>query len=89
VTDRFTFLTLQFLGGIAADSKASLQDLLNGYTWDMMQSTMAFHVTPGITRPLSDIRVTEFFGSVASAHVLEQVYVAGMWRLLARQSSRL
>ncbi len=41
-------------------------------SYDMMESHVGLLVTPGVRRPLSGIRVTDFMGSVATAHLLSQ-----------------
>ncbi|KXZ48619.1 hypothetical protein GPECTOR_26g522 [Gonium pectorale] len=62
--DRFTYQTLAFFEGIAIQSGATLQDLLNTYSYDLMQSHFSYRATTAGRQP-STVKLTDFFGSVA------------------------
>uniref|UniRef100_A0A7S3R3V7 GPI-anchor transamidase n=1 Tax=Dunaliella tertiolecta TaxID=3047 RepID=A0A7S3R3V7_DUNTE len=77
LVDRFTHLTLEFAEKVDLSSKATLQDLVSNYRFSAMSSHYAHRILPGINRSLSEVRLTEFFGGVSTAHLLPQAYPLG------------
>ncbi|THU56104.1 hypothetical protein C4D60_Mb11t13740 [Musa balbisiana] len=63
VVDRFTFYTLAFFEKLNMYSNASLRSLFNSYNPSLLMST-AYYRMDLYQRPLSEVPVTSFFGSV-------------------------
>lgn len=63
VVDRFTFYTLAFFEKLDIYSNASLRSLFDSYDREKLLST-AYHRTDLYQRPLDEVPVTHFFGSV-------------------------
>ncbi|KAJ2963060.1 hypothetical protein NQZ79_g1889 [Umbelopsis isabellina] len=73
VIDSYTYYNLEFLENIDMSSNKTLQDLFNSYDAEKIKST------PGIRsdlfrRPLDQVRVTDFFGSVQSVELTPTRY---------------
>lgn len=64
VIDRFTYATLDFLEKVQPDSNATIQQLFNTYNPSQLGSNMAWR-TDLYPRKLSNVYLTEFFGSVS------------------------
>ncbi|GAA5991462.1 hypothetical protein JCM5350_001619 [Sporobolomyces pararoseus] len=68
VTDRYTHHVLTFLEGINKTSKATMQDLFNTFSYEVI------HSTPGVRsdlfkRPLNETLLTDFFGGVSEVEL--------------------
>ncbi|KAF5827065.1 peptidase C13 family-domain-containing protein [Dunaliella salina] len=77
LVDRFTHATLEFAEKVDLSSEATLQDLVSNYRFSAMSSHYAHRILPGINRSLSEVKLTEFFGGVSTAHLLPQAYPLG------------
>ncbi|GAA5909821.1 GPI-anchor transamidase [Sporobolomyces salmoneus] len=70
VTDRYTHHVLTFLEGINKTSTATLQDLFDTFSYEVI------HSTPGVRsdlfrRPLNETLLTDFFGGVSEVELSE------------------
>ncbi|KAF9912621.1 glycosylphosphatidylinositol anchor biosynthesis [Linnemannia zychae] len=70
VIDRFTYYILEVLEKVNMQSKATLKDLFDTYDYNLLQST------PGVrddlfNRPLDEVLLTDFFGSVQNIELTE------------------
>ncbi|XP_042517754.1 GPI-anchor transamidase isoform X2 [Macadamia integrifolia] len=74
VVDRFTFYTLSFFEKLNMYDNASLSSLFNSYNPNMLMST-AYYRTDLYQRPLDNVPVTNFFGSV-----METIYTDSAYR---------
>ncbi|KAG7885852.1 hypothetical protein KL938_000884 [Ogataea parapolymorpha] len=63
VIDRFTYFNLEFLEKLEKDSKLTLQDLVDSYTFEKIHSNAGVR-TDLFQRNLSDVLITDFFGNV-------------------------
>ncbi|KAG7812202.1 hypothetical protein KL921_001434 [Ogataea angusta] len=63
VIDRFTYYNLEFLESLEKDSKLTLQDLVDSYTFEKIHSNAGVR-TDLFQRNLSDVLITDFFGNV-------------------------
>lgn len=63
VIDRFTYYTLDFMESINKNSSTTLQDLFDSYTFEKVHSHVGVR-TDLFDRNLSEVLVTDFFGSV-------------------------
>lgn len=63
VIDRFTYYNLEFLENVSIDSKLTLQDLFDTYTFENIHSTAGVR-TDLFSRSPKDVLITEFFGNV-------------------------
>lgn len=68
VIDRFTYYNLEFLENVTIDSKLTLQDLFDTYTFENIHSTTGVR-TDLFDRDPKDVLITEFFGNVQSTIV--------------------
>mmetsp|Transcript_17929 Transcript_17929/g.44466 ORF Transcript_17929/g.44466 Transcript_17929/m.44466 type:complete len:264 (+) Transcript_17929:521-1312(+) len=68
VVDRFTHFMLSYLETIEITSNATMQDMMNYLTREKVQST-PYVRSDLISRPLSEVKLTEFFASLPSAVV--------------------
>lgn len=73
VVDRFTFYTLVFFEKLNMYSNASLSSLFNSYNPNMLMST-AYYRTDLYQRPLNEVPVTNFFGSVMKTIHADSAY---------------
>ncbi|GAA6012325.1 hypothetical protein JCM11491_007093 [Sporobolomyces phaffii] len=76
VTDRYTHHVLTFLEGINKTSKATLQDLFDTFSYDVI------HSTPGVrsdlfSRPLNETLLTDFFGGVSEVELFSTTTSTG------------
>ncbi|PCH40692.1 hypothetical protein WOLCODRAFT_99130 [Wolfiporia cocos MD-104 SS10] len=71
VIDKFTHYILQFMEGINKTSQATLQDLFNTYDFSKIESHAGVRADL-FRRPLTETLVTDFFGGVAQAEVLDE-----------------
>ncbi|XP_074560602.1 uncharacterized protein LOC141816769 [Curcuma longa] len=74
VVDRFTYYTLAFFEKLNMYSNASLSSLFNSYNPSMLMST-AYHRMDLYQRPLTEVPVTSFFGSVMKTIHTDAAYV--------------
>ncbi|KAF8931712.1 GPI-anchor transamidase [Dissophora ornata] len=70
VIDRFTYYILEVLEKVDMQSKATLKDLFDTYSPDLL------HSTPGVRddlfyRPLDQVLLTDFFGNVQNVELTE------------------
>ncbi|OBA15528.1 uncharacterized protein OGAPODRAFT_37824, partial [Ogataea polymorpha] len=63
VIDRFTYFNLEFLEKLEKDSKSTLQDLVDSYTFEKIHSNAGVR-TDLFQRNLSDVLITDFLGNV-------------------------
>ncbi|KAG2491252.1 hypothetical protein HYH03_010459 [Edaphochlamys debaryana] len=63
--DRFTYQTLAFFESIGIDSNATLQDLFNTYSYDLMLSHYSYRMTNASRGGPNVVKLTDFFGSVS------------------------
>ncbi|KAF6148226.1 hypothetical protein GIB67_012001 [Kingdonia uniflora] len=75
VVDRFTFYTLAFFERLNTYSNASLSSLFNSYNPSTLMST-AYYRTNLYQRPLEEVPVTNFFGSVMETIHTDSAYRA-------------
>ncbi|XP_073116647.1 uncharacterized protein [Elaeis guineensis] len=73
VVDRFTFYTLAFFEKLNMYSNASLNSLFNSYNPSLLMST-AYYRMDLYQRPLSEVPVTNFFGSVMKTIHTDSAY---------------
>ncbi|CAA6655135.1 unnamed protein product [Spirodela intermedia] len=73
VVDRFTFYTLAFFEKLNIYSNASLSSLFNSYNPNWLLST-AYHRMDLYQRPLNEVPVTNFFGSVMKTIHVDSAY---------------
>ncbi|GJM90625.1 hypothetical protein PR202_ga06925 [Eleusine coracana subsp. coracana] len=73
VVDRFTFYTLAFFEKLNMYSNASLSSLFNSYNPSMLLST-AYYRMDLYERPLTEVPVTNFFGSVMKTIHTDSAY---------------
>ncbi|KAL6628911.1 hypothetical protein ACP70R_028676 [Stipagrostis hirtigluma subsp. patula] len=73
VVDRFTFYTLAFFEKLNMYSNASLNSLFNSYNPSMLLST-AYYRMDLYERPLNEVPVTNFFGSVMKTIHTDSAY---------------
>ncbi|TVU33109.1 hypothetical protein EJB05_24894 [Eragrostis curvula] len=73
VVDRFTFYTLAFFEKLNMYSNASLSSLFNSYNPSMLLST-AYYRMDLYERPLNEVPVTNFFGSVMKTIHTDSAY---------------
>ncbi|KAL6888229.1 hypothetical protein ACP4OV_009255 [Aristida adscensionis] len=73
VVDRFTFYTLAFFEKLNMYSNASLNSLFNSYNPAMLLST-AYYRMDLYERPLNEVPVTNFFGSVMKTIHTDSAY---------------
>ncbi|KAJ6793916.1 putative GPI-anchor transamidase [Iris pallida] len=73
VVDRFTFYTLAFFEKLNMYSNASLSSLFNSYNPSMLMST-AYYRMDLYQRPLNEVPVTHFFGSVMKTIHIDSAY---------------
>lgn len=73
VVDRFTFYTLAFFEKLNMYSNASLSSLFNSYNPSMLMST-AYYRMDLYQRPLNEVPVTNFFGSVMKTIHIDSAY---------------
>ncbi|CAN6230876.1 unnamed protein product [Urochloa humidicola] len=73
VVDRFTYYTLAFFEKLNMYSNASLNSLFNSYDRSMLMST-AYYRMDLYERPLNEVPVTNFFGSVMKILHTDSVY---------------
>ncbi|KAG7708205.1 hypothetical protein KL933_000928 [Ogataea haglerorum] len=71
VIDRFTYFNLEFLENLEKDSKLTLQDLVDSYTFEKIHSNAGVR-TDLFQRNLSEVLITDFFGNVQQT-VLDNV----------------
>ncbi|PNH06692.1 GPI-anchor transamidase [Tetrabaena socialis] len=62
--DRFTYQTLAFFERMDISSTATLDDLFRTYSYDLMESHFSYRMADTARTP-RDVRLTDFFGSVA------------------------
>ncbi|KIM27984.1 hypothetical protein M408DRAFT_329657 [Serendipita vermifera MAFF 305830] len=70
VIDRFTHLVLSHLEGINKTSQATMQQLFDAYNFDHLRSTAGVR-TDLFQRDPSKVLLTDFFGGVAQAEVVQ------------------
>ncbi|KAH3668059.1 hypothetical protein OGAPHI_001813 [Ogataea philodendri] len=63
VIDRFTYFSLEFLENLEKDSKLTLQDLVDSYTFEKIHSNAGVRKDL-FQRDLSQVLITDFFGNV-------------------------
>lgn len=63
VIDRFTYYNLEFLEDLDKDSKLTMQDLVDSYTFEKIHSNAGVR-TDLFKRNLSDVLITDFFGNI-------------------------
>lgn len=68
VIDRFTYYNLEFLENVTIDSKLTLQDLFDTYTFENIHSTAGVR-TDLFGRQPKDVLITEFFGNIRNTIV--------------------
>ncbi|CAL5023112.1 unnamed protein product [Urochloa decumbens] len=73
VVDRFTYYTLAFFEKLNMYSNASLNSLFNSYDRSMLMST-AYYRMDLYERPLNEVPVTNFFGSVMKTLHTDSAY---------------
>lgn len=73
VVDRFTFYTLAFFEKLNMYNNASLSSLFNSYDPEMLGST-AYYREDLYQRPLDEVPVTNFFGSVMETIHTDSAY---------------
>nr|CAB3449355.1 unnamed protein product [Digitaria exilis] len=73
VVDRFTYYTLAFFEKLNMYSNASLKSLFNSYDPSMLMST-AYYRMDLYGRPLNEVPVTNFFGSVMKTLHTDSAY---------------
>ncbi|XP_020100998.1 putative GPI-anchor transamidase [Ananas comosus] len=73
VVDRFTFYTLTFFEKLNMYSNASLNSLFASYNPTLLMST-AYYRTDLYERPLNEVPVTNFFGSVMKTMHTDSAY---------------
>ncbi|CAN6250821.1 unnamed protein product [Urochloa humidicola] len=73
VVDRFTYYTLAFFEKLNMYSNASLNSLFNSYDRSMLMST-AYYRMDLYDRPLNEVPVTNFFGSVMKTLHTDSAY---------------
>lgn len=71
--DRWSSATLDFLEGVDLHSSATLQDMFNIYDPQQLDSHFTY-TTRNFPRPLNTVKITEFFGAVASVRTLSHEY---------------
>ncbi|RWR80935.1 putative GPI-anchor transamidase isoform X1 [Cinnamomum micranthum f. kanehirae] len=74
VVDRFTFYTLAFFEKLNLYNNASLSSLFNSYNPSLLMST-AYYRTDLYQRPLDQVPVTNFFGSVMETIHTDSAYM--------------
>ncbi|KAJ6804982.1 uncharacterized protein M6B38_181335 [Iris pallida] len=73
VVDRFTYYTLAFFEKLNMYSNASLSSLFNSYNPSLLMST-AYYRMDLYQRPLNEVPVTNFFGSVMKTIHIDSAY---------------
>ncbi|TFK46795.1 hypothetical protein OE88DRAFT_1720976 [Heliocybe sulcata] len=71
VIDTFTHYNLEFMEGINKTSQLTMQDLFNTYSFEKIKSTPGVH-SDLFTRPLDRTLITDFFGGVARAELIDE-----------------
>ncbi|XP_068656931.1 uncharacterized protein [Aristolochia californica] len=75
VVDRFTYYTLAFFERLNMYNNASLSSLFTSYDWNLLMST-AYYRTDLYERPLEEVPVTNFFGSVMETNHTDSAYIS-------------
>ncbi|EFJ48837.1 hypothetical protein VOLCADRAFT_60020 [Volvox carteri f. nagariensis] len=80
--DRFTYQTLAFFENIEYNSTATLADLLQTYRCVACASHFSYRMTNATRRPC-DVKLTDFFGSVANVQIASDRGPQVRWFLLS------
>ncbi|KAG9126754.1 glycosylphosphatidylinositol anchor biosynthesis [Ceratobasidium sp. 392] len=84
VIDSYTHYVLQYLEQINKTSKATMADLFANYNPVLIKSHAGVR-SDLFNRPLSEAKVTDFFGGVAQVEVLEENVPSWTWQESTRQ----
>jgi len=72
VIDRYTYYTLDFLErNVDVNSQLTMKDLFDSYDKELIHSTPGFR-TDLFKRPIEDVKITDFFGSVQNVEVSKE-----------------
>jgi len=74
VIDRFTYYTLEFFErNVTADSNATIADLFYSYNYQKLKSHAGWR-TDLFNRPIEEVLLTDFFGSVSRVQLTQSEY---------------